>query len=195
MIYRKLISAIAAGLLAITLVACDEAESSSDAYAEPPPSAGSTSGASDASSPDDVVASPVNPPDAPGAPVPSPPLATIEPQTPQSDSPVPPGMVKVPAIIESAQFNVAESYPPQYFVHVVAGLSNGCAEFYGYETTRDGNEIHIEVTNLEPAPTEPIACTEIYRTHEFGVPLGTEFESGDEISVTVNDYAISMIAE
>ena len=109
--------------------------------------------------------------------------------------PVPAGMVKVLAPIESAVINVAESYPPQYFVHVVSGLPSGCVEFYGYEESRSGNTIKITVFNLEPAPTEPVACTADYRTHEFGVPLGTDFEPGETYTVTVNDVVTTFVAE
>ena len=78
---------------------------------------------------------------------------------------VPTDMVKVPAHIESVEIIVAESFPPQYFALVVSGLPNGCVEFYGHEETRAGNAITIIVTNLEPMPSEPVACTAIYLTH------------------------------
>ena len=115
--------------------------------------------------------------------------------TPQPTRPIPAGMVKVLAPIESVDINVAESYPPQYFAHVVSGLPNGCVEFYDYEETRSGNAITITVFNLEPAPSELIACAAIYRTHEFGVPLGTDFEPGETYTVTVNDVVKTFVAE
>ena len=115
--------------------------------------------------------------------------------TPQPTRPIPAGMVKVLAPIESVAINVAESYPPQYFVHVVSGLPSGCVEFYGYEETRSGNTITITVFNLEPAPSEMIACAAIYLTHEFGVPLGTDFEPGETYTVTVNDVVKTFVAE
>ena len=118
----------------------------------------------------------------------------VEP-TPTPDPTLPDGMVKVLAPIESVQIVVAESWPPQYFVHVVAGLPNGCVKFHGYEETRSGNVITITVTNLEPAPSETVACAAIYLTYEFSVPLGTDFVSGETYTVHVNDVTESFVAQ
>ena len=103
--------------------------------------------------------------------------------------------VKVAAPIESVDIIVAESYPPQYFVSVVSGLPGGCAEFYGYAEQRSGNVINITVSNLEPAPSVPVACTADYRYHEFSVPLGTDFEPGKTYTVKVNDVTRTFVAE
>ena len=122
--------------------------------------------------------------------------AQTEPTSPPAPTPTPPaGKVWALAPIESVEIIVAESWPPQYFVHVVAGLPNGCVEFYGYDETRSGNVITITVTNLEPAPSEPVACAAIYRTHEFSVPLGTDFEPGETYTVRVNDVTETMVAQ
>ena len=104
-------------------------------------------------------------------------------------------MVVVPAPIESVDIVVAESFPPQYFVHVISGLPSGCVEFYGYEESRSGNAITITVTNLEPAPSAMIACAAIYLTHEFSVPLGTDFEPGETYTVSVNDVTETIAAQ
>ena len=106
--------------------------------------------------------------------------------TPEPTGFVPTDMAKVSAPVESVEIIVAESFPPQYFVHVISGLPNRCVEFHGYEESRSGNDITIMVTNLEPAPSEPVACTAIYLTHEFSVPLGTDFQPGERYTVKVN---------
>ena len=106
------------------------------------------------------------------------------------------GMVKVPAPIESVDIAVAESYPPQYFAHIVSGLPNGCVEFYGYEETRSGDTIEIAVTNLEPAPSNnTLACAAIYLTQETSVALGKDFQRGKEYTVKVNDFVESFVAQ
>ena len=115
--------------------------------------------------------------------------------TPEPTSIVPSDMVEVPAPIESVEIIIAESYPPQYFVHVVSGLPNGCVEFYGYEESRSGNAVTITVTNLEPAPSEPIACAAIYLTHETSVPLGTDFQPGETYTVKVNEAVETFVAQ
>ena len=115
--------------------------------------------------------------------------------TPEPPRVVPADMVEVPAPIESVDIAVAESFPPQYFVHVVSGRPSGCVEFYGYEESRSGNVITITVTNLEPAPTEPVACAAIYLTHEFSVPLGKDFEPGETYTVQVNDVTETIVAQ
>ena len=46
--------------------------------------------------------------------------------------------------------------------------------------------LRIDVWNLEPVPTEPIACTAIYGIVENNVALGSDFESGREYTVIVN---------
>ena len=129
-------------------------------------------------------------------PVPGPTLRpTIPLPTPEPTRVVPADMVKVPAPIESVEIIVAESFPPQYFALVVSGLPNGCVEFHGYEESRSGNAITITITNLEPEPSQPVACTAIYLTHEFSVPLGTDFQPGERYTVKVNDVIEEFVAQ
>jgi len=94
--------------------------------------------------------------------------------------------VRVPAPIDGVAVNIAESFPVQYFVAIQSGLPSGCATFDGIETSIGDDEIQIDVWNLEPAPTEPIACTAIYGIVENNVALGSDFESGREYTVIVN---------
>ena len=56
------------------------------------------------------------------------------------------------APIESVELSIAESFPPQYFLKVTSGLPSGCAQFKDHKVVRDGNNIAITVTNLQPAP-------------------------------------------
>ena len=129
-------------------------------------------------------------------PVPTPTLRpTIPLPPPEPTRAVPADMVKVPAPIESVEIIVAESFPPQYFVLVVSGLPNGCVEFHGYEESRSGNDITVTVNNLEPAPSEPVACTAIYLTHEFSVPLGTDFQPGETYTLKVNEAIKEFVAQ
>ena len=124
-------------------------------------------------------------------------VSSADPTLPPEPTPmVPDGMAKVPAPIESVEIIVAESFPPQYFAHVVSGLPNGCVEFYGYEETREGNTVTITVTNLEPAPSNnTLACAAIYLTHEAGVALGTDFMSGETYTLKVNGVVATFVAQ
>ena len=115
--------------------------------------------------------------------------------TPEPTREVPDDMVQVPAPIDSVDIHVAESWPPQYFVEVVSGLPNACAEFHGYEESRSENSIVITVTNLAPAPSQQVACAEIYRTHRTSIPLGSDFRSGETYTVQVNDTTNTFVAQ
>ena len=199
---------LTAGLLMLTAAACGQ--ESSAAVADNPaavtaaaptnrPAATSTLAASvtraptvptsGASAPVSVTKAPtMNPDDT---------VSSADPTLPPQPTPlVPEGMVKVPAPIESVEIIVAESFPPQYFAHVISGMPNGCVEFYGYEEARDGNTITVTVTNLEPAPSNnTLACAAIYLTHETGVALGKDFEPGETYTVKVNDVVETFVAQ
>ena len=115
--------------------------------------------------------------------------------TPEPPRETPPDMEEVPAPLESVEIHIAESWPPQYFVEVISGLPNGCAEFNGYEESRAGNTIVISVNNLMPAPSQQVACTEEYRTHRISIPLGEDFQSGETYTVQVNDVSETFVAQ
>ena len=114
----------------------------------------------------------------------APPAQSLPPKPPES--PVEIEMAEVPAPIESVEINVAESFPPQYFVAIKSGLPSGCVEFKGYDVSREGNTVNIEVTNLEPAPGQLIPCTAIYGYHDTNINLGSDFTGGETYSVVVN---------
>ena len=62
------------------------------------------------------------------------------------------------------------------------------------ETGRDGTTITIRVTHTMPADPETV-CTAIYGYHESTVELGTDFVSGTEYTVKVNDKETTFTAK
>ena len=103
-------------------------------------------------------------------------------------------MVEVPAPIDDIFINVAESDPPQYFLEVTAGLPNGCVTYKDFEVVREIEVIRVTVTNLEPADGLR-ACTMIYGINQITVPLGSDFEPGEEYTVIVNDVGHTITAQ
>lgn len=104
------------------------------------------------------------------------------------------GMIKVLAPIESVDFNIAESFPPQYFLAVKSGLPNGCVRFSHYEVSRDGEVIRVKVVNLAPADRGAM-CTMIYGIVEHNIPLGSDFKPGVRYTVHVNDVTKTFVAQ
>ena len=88
------------------------------------------------------------------------------------------------APIDDIQINIAESYPPQVFVHSEGGLADSCTSFHELTTERNGNTINIRVTTERPKNTE---CAQVYTSFEKNVPLGSDFTSGETYTVRVND--------
>ena len=106
-----------------------------------------------------------------------------------------PKLISAPAPIGRVEINVAESFPPQYFVDVVSGLPNGCARFDSIETSRSGDTIRLVVVNLVPDPRSKVVCTMIYGTVQHHVALGTDFEPGHTYTVVVNDVTETFQAQ
>lgn len=119
------------------------------------------------------------------APVPTQPPPT---ETPVKGNPPPeePKTVVAPAPIEDTTVVAPAEASGEYVLKIISGLPNGCATFNGYQIERDFNRFVVRVTNLMPAPSEPIACTEIYRTHEGEVVLGSGLVAGP-YSIDIND--------
>ncbi len=90
--------------------------------------------------------------------------------------------------IESVEVMIVESAPPQYQLRVVSGLpkGSGCSQFNGYEVRRpESNRIDVAITHHEVA--DPlVACITDYPIVETIVPLGSDFEPGEEYTVSVN---------
>jgi hypothetical protein len=99
------------------------------------------------------------------------------------------------APIDELELIVRESAPPQYAVRVVAGLPDGCTEFFEVEIAgRAGTTVKVEVMNTVPSGSDVI-CTAIYGTHEEIIELGTDFEPGTEYAVKVNDEELKFTAQ
>ena len=100
--------------------------------------------------------------------------------------------------IVNAEIMVLESAPPQYQLNVVSRLPAGssCSQFDGYEIRRgESNEIEVAVTHHQVADPNAI-CTRDYPAVETNVPLGSDFESGEEYTVRVNsDTVTSFVAQ
>lgn len=121
----------------------------------------------------------------PGTPIPSEPIFTVTPAPTQPSLPA--GRHAEPAPIDHVEVQVAESFPPQYVVHILAGLPSGCVEQYTHSFTRDGNTINVSVLNSVP-DGNPI-CTAIYGQYEVNIALGSDFTSGQTYEVDVNNGA------
>lgn len=98
------------------------------------------------------------------------------------------------APIDDVQLIVRESAPPQYALQVTSGLPSGCAEFHSATVERDGDTITVTVQNRMPASPD-VVCTMIYGTHEETVELGSDFVSGREYTVKVNDRTLTFTAQ
>ncbi len=98
------------------------------------------------------------------------------------------------APIDGLEILVAESFPPQYFLNVQAGLPSGCAQQYKHEVERAGDVIKVTVLNSIPAATD-IVCTAIYGIYELNIALGIDFEPGETYTVLVNDQVTTFTAQ
>ena len=117
---------------------------------------------------------------------------------PGDATPVPgdaPELVEITAPIESIAVNIAESFPPQYFLVIQAGLSNGCIKQGSYDWKLDGDTVTVDVTVLAPAGGSLIACTDDYRIVEKTLALGTDFEPGTTYTFNVNDKSTTFTTE
>jgi hypothetical protein len=96
------------------------------------------------------------------------------------------------APIHEVQVNIAESYPPQVFVYVKGGLSDGCTTLHEIAEERDGNTINIEITTQSPKDK---ACIEVYSYFEKNINLGINFVSGEAYTINVNDMTTSFVMQ
>ena len=118
-------------------------------------------------------------------PMPSEPIIPVAPAPTQPSLPA--GRYAEAAPIDQLDVAIAESYPPQYFVHILAGLPSGCAEQYTHSFTRNGDMIEVEVLNSFPEGNP--ACTAIYGEYELNIALGSDFTPGQTYTVSVNGGA------
>ncbi|MCZ6789897.1 MAG: hypothetical protein O7D33_08195 [Chloroflexi bacterium] len=103
-----------------------------------------------------------------------------------------PGLVQVPAPIESVELLIMESFPPQYSLVVVSGLPNACVSFAGYRLERGGDTVSIEMLNWRPADPGVI-CAQVYGTTETRIPLGSDFDPDTTYTVDVNGEKVALI--
>ena len=120
----------------------------------------------------------------PGAPQPSPTVVAT----------LPAGRHAELAPIDGLDVLTLESFPPQYMLHVKAGLPSGCAQpFSNRIVGRQGNVIQVEVLNSLP-DGNPI-CTAIYGMYDLNINLGSNFTSGQSYTVKVNDKEVTFKAQ
>ena len=105
-----------------------------------------------------------------------------------------PGLVQVPAPIETVEVLTLESFPPQYNVVVTSGLPNACVTFAGYYLDRDDNTIRVEMLNWKPANAD-VVCAQVYGSVRTTIPLGSDFESAQTYVVVINDVTESFSAQ
>ncbi|MES0279139.1 MAG: hypothetical protein ABUK03_05350 [Dehalococcoidales bacterium] len=96
------------------------------------------------------------------------------------------------APIHEVRISIAESFPPQVFVYIKGGLSDGCTTFNGLTVTRQGNTIDIHVTTARPLEA---ICIQVYGFFEKTVGLGSDFTSGESYIINVNDYTETFVMQ
>lgn len=97
------------------------------------------------------------------------------------------------APIDRLDVRILESSPPQYVLHVRAGLPSGCAEKNRHETERVGDALTVTVLNWMPTGNTP--CTKIYGSYELNINVGSDFRRGTTYSVNVNDKRTTFVAQ
>jgi hypothetical protein len=107
--------------------------------------------------------------------------------------PQPAGRHTVAAPIDELDVRVLESSPPQYMLHVGAGLPSGCAKQDSHAVSRVGDTITVTVLNSLPNGDPP--CTMIYGSYELNLNLGSDFLSGSTYTVHVNDQVTTFRAQ
>ena len=99
----------------------------------------------------------------------------------------PDSAIRLSPILE-IEVEVLEGSPQEYQLRVVSGMPSGsCSRFNGYEIRRD-NSLEIAVTITHHYVTaQDIACTADFPIIETIVPLGSDFEAGQEYTIRVNE--------
>ncbi len=95
-----------------------------------------------------------------------------------------------PAPIHNVAISIAEAFPPQVFVQIEGGLSDGCTELHEVTTERKGNTIVISVTTERPRDA---ICTQVYGTFTENVALGNGFASGETYTVNVSEVVKAFV--
>ena len=112
-----------------------------------------------------------------------------------------PPYLTVSSHVASAEWNVMESFPPQYSLWVVTEMpqGSGCSRFNGYDINRAGPyryEIAIthHIVDFESAGGM-VACTADIAIAETAIHLGSDFEPGREYTVVVNTETLTIDAQ
>ena len=112
-----------------------------------------------------------------------------------------PPYVTVSSHVESVEWNVMESFPPQYGLWVVTAMpqGSGCSRFNGYDITRAGPyrfEIAIthHIVDFNSAGGA-VACTADIAIAKTAIHLGSDFEPGREYTVVVNTETVTITAQ
>jgi len=137
--------------------------------------------------PDDVVVSP------PGDGIVEPPYGGYAPPIGPGVPDPGEGRALVLAPVEDLSLVIRESYPPQYVLQVTSALPNGCAAFEGYTIDRQGSTISIEVWNS--MSTQSVSCIMLYGYLPLSIELGTDFSSGQHVTVNVNGRVLGFTAQ
>jgi hypothetical protein len=95
-----------------------------------------------------------------------------------------------PAPIHEVRVSFAKSLPPQVLVYIQGGLADSCTTFHELKTERSGNTVTITVTVQRPREA---ICAEVYGFFERNENLGTDFTSGKNYTVKVNDRTTSFV--
>ncbi len=170
----------------------------------PSPSAvpGTSTPAAAAPAPTSTVEAPVptataavaNPPTSTPVPAPAAPPPTTAPSQPTSPQsavmPAAPGRRNELAPIDGIE---VLTQPPSYTLRIKAGLPSGCAQRAGYEWSMQGDTVRVQVWNSMPASNN-VVCTTIYGMYEVNISLGSNFQSGRQYTVQVNDQRTTFTA-
>jgi hypothetical protein len=96
--------------------------------------------------------------------------------------------------IESVDVIPGSGGPTGHALQIVAGLPGGCAEPADAGFERYGDLIIVTVTNSVPSDPSTV-CTDIYRTYDVVLDLGTDFVPGKEYIAYVNGVEVRFIAQ
>lgn len=96
------------------------------------------------------------------------------------------------APIHEVTIRFAESAPPQVFVHIQGGLSDGCTTFREIKANRSGDTIDIKVLVQR---TKAQICTQVYGYFEKDVNLGSNFVKGKTYTVKVNSETKTFVMQ
>ena len=84
-----------------------------------------------------------------------------------------------------------ESLPPQYSVDVVSGEPSICDHFSSHNVTRASNTtVIVEIFNLRCGT----GCPAVYSYVENTIPIGSDFVSGGNYTVVVNNVTENFVA-